>query len=58
MIKKANELRAGDECQFADGTDIVSEVYIDPEGIWVHWDSGDMGYVSGEFNVIHSWGWY
>ena len=44
MIKvKGKDLRPGDT--FPDGT-IITEVWKDPEGVWINCHDGDCGYVS------------
>lgn len=57
--KKTADLKPGDECQFKKETDIVRNVSVDDDGIWVDWETGDCGYVSEStmFNVIAEWNW-
>lgn len=44
-VKGARNLRPGDTFPEYDDA-MVTEVWHDPEGTWVHFDDGDCGYMS------------
>lgn len=47
-LKRASELRQGDECIFGTNwdahRDFIVRVWNDPEGIWIDWESDECGY--------------